>query len=236
MKKGFVFVLIFIIQLTLATAAKAQQLGGRWDFGLSSHYTQEFFREKFTNTSTGPALITYKNERSKLAFGGGVWAERRMSEHLALLMQLDYHYTRVDAWLMVGAISKAGNNLDFTERSQSLAANLKGRWYFNPRSNLRWFVDAGVKADRIFRFRHKYWRYDFKQSNPPLFNAVVPGLVLGAGARWKRLGLSAEYQRYILNDAYTDLLAVGESQGKMRRDLARQNVTLTATFSLAKRP
>lgn len=234
MNKAFPFLLIAIIALT--PALSAQQLEKPWDFGISSHYTQEFFREKFTNTASGSALVTYKNERSKVAFGGGVWAERRMSGHLSLLAQLNYHYTRVDAWLMVGAISKAGNSLDFSERSQSLAASLKARWYFNPQSKVRWFVEAGTKADRIIRFRHKYWRYDFKQSNPPLLNAVVPGLVVGAGARWKRLGLAAEYQRYILNDAYTDLQAAGESQAKMRRDLSRQNVTLTATFSLPRRP
>nr|WP_295933838.1 hypothetical protein [uncultured Dyadobacter sp.] len=230
------FVLFLISNVTLATMAGAQQSDGRWDFGVSSHYAQEFFREKFTNTAFGPALITYKNERSKVAFGGGFWAERWMSRHLSLLAQLDYHYTRVDAWLMTGAISKAGNNLDFTERSQSLAASLKGRWYFNPQSKVKWFAEAGTKADRIVRFRHKYWRYDFKQSNPPLYNAIVPGLVVGAGVRWRRLGVAAEYQRYVLNDAYTDLLAAGESQGRMRRDLSRQNVTLTATFSLARRP
>lgn len=224
---------------TLILAASAlptqAQTPNRWDFGLGAHYSQEFYRQKITSFYNEPHTFSTKEEKSHVAWGVGLWAERRIGVAFSLLGQLDWHYASVKNWFMVSAVSKVGGVRDFKETYQSLAMAAKGRWYVLPKSSSGLFLEAGMKADQMVRFRFQDKRIaDVKEWAPQNFNAVVPGVLAGLGWKAGRVTLTAEYQHFIWNDAFTGKLAVAESYSFFRRELFRQNVSVTAACSLSR--
>jgi hypothetical protein len=221
------FTLLFA--LTLA-AAQGQH---RWNYGLGGHYATEHYSQTVRSYQADPSAADRERIVASFAMGTGIWVERRIGMMLGLLSQLDYHVVSVNRAFLNPFIIKVGGGKPYSEWHNSIALSIAGRLYAPSKSKFKFHLDAGLKVDRIIRYRQRYAVFDFKEWNPIFLNANVPAWSAAVGLQHGRVGLSVGYQNYWMAKFDKKILN-SDRQMLAIRNFSRQNVTMHVNVRLNK--
>ncbi|MCF0075215.1 hypothetical protein LZD49_32330 [Dyadobacter sp. CY261] len=223
---------LFLMTNLIACVTSVAQVPQNWNYGLNAEYSFEKFDQTF-NHLAGDLPDERGSARSAYAIGGGFWFERRFNRIASLYSKLSFHSLQVNDQLLQYSISKVGGGKQYREWHNSLALAVAGRFYLSHGKNAKIFVDGGLKADRIIRFRHQYADLDFHSWNPESFNALVPAWIGAIGVKMDRFIFSAEYQDY-WGDALTDKATLYDQSSFIQRQISRKNISLNLSFQINK--
>jgi hypothetical protein len=224
---------LLLMPTVLFTTSAYAQAPSRWNYGISTHYSFEKYNMTYNTLHVDRPDVEYKNSaKSAFAGGGGVWAERRVGNLIALYTRLDYHSVRIDDEFFSGWYIKVGGGRPYQEWHRSLSLAIHARFYIPAKSKFKVHLDAGLKTDRMIIFRSRYSHFDFREWNHRYFNDLVPGWVGGLGVQYGRVGLSLEYHDFPWNDALTKQMADNLRLGHLRQHADRNNFTINTTFRL----
>jgi hypothetical protein len=170
---------------------------------------------------------------SPFNFGGVLWVERKLSPTWSLVPQFGYQIVHVKDNVLSGGLSKSGSGDDIKETHHYASIALHLRKYFQLASKWELFADAGVKADRLVRFKNEYWRYKNETWKPTILNNIDPAIAYAAGIGQGRWAFSVEYQ-YFLGTPLVKKYRGESVPNGVRTHLERQNLAIKAEFTIVK--
>ncbi|KAA0988728.1 porin family protein [Dyadobacter aurulentus] len=235
MKRNLLYGLAALLLLKIAAPDPAySQKVKKWNYGVLAGLTSERFKVVKSDKYQNQILSTYTSTATSwLNFGGALWAERKLLSTWAAIPQIGYEFVHVQDNVLTGATKKSGNGSDFKETHHYLSLALHLRKYFLNNANLRLFVDGGVKADRLVRFKNEYWRYKNETWKPTTLKNIDPALLVAAGVKQGRWAVSAEYQ-YFLGMPLVKKYRGDLSPNGVKTNLERQNMSIRAAFTVFK--
>lgn len=170
----------------LVTAQKIKD----WDFGISAELGRDYFDRDYP-----PYLDQYDMQRSfqsNYSWGVGIWTERHLNTRFSGIARISYIQKGMRP-NQYGEASRAGGVL-IKERHHHFIADIGGRWYINPTSTIKTFIDvkAGVNGFMaIDIYEHRDGKFTNKANYG--YNRWQPVALVAAGVAWKRFALSLEY-------------------------------------------
>ncbi|MCE7072563.1 PorT family protein [Dyadobacter sp. CY327] len=224
---------MLLLQIAIPYPTYSQKVK-KWNYGALAGLTSERFKVTQISKYQNEILSTYTYAATSwVNFGGALWAERKLFSTWALVPSVGYEFVHVQDNILTGGIQKSGSKSDFKETHHYLSLAIHLRKYFSNNSSVKLFVDGGLKADRLIRFKNEYWRYKNETWKPTILNNINPALVVAAGVKQGRWAVSAEYQYFLgtpLVKRYRgDLMPNG-----VKTNLERQNVSIRAAFTVCK--
>jgi hypothetical protein len=160
--------------------------------------------------------------QSNYSWGVGAWAERHLNSRFSGIVRTNYIQKDIDPTIYTEA-SRTANKWFFKEKHHHIVADVGGRWYVNPNSKVKIFLDVKMGAD-VFIAIDMYEGNDGKITSSDNFgyNRWQP-LALGAtGVNWKRFALFIEYNR--------DLKRATKSGNET--SMLRQGLSVKTSFAL----
>ena len=199
----------------------AQKLNG-WDFGISAELGRDYYdRDYPVEYDKYPDMR--RSFQSNYSWGIGIWTERHLNAKFSGIARINYMQKDMhpDEY---GEPSRAGGWF-IKEKHHHFIADIGGRWYINPNSTIKTFIDlkAGVYG---FMAIDIYESQNGKRTNRSLYgyNRWQPLALAAAGVTWKRLALSLEYS--------TDLKRA--EKRAYETSILRQGITVKAAFTVIK--
>lgn len=185
------FCLLLIVCMPVITRAQPAR---KWEFGISAEWGKDYYNKKYDKEySTIPGLI--HNFSSNYSWGAGIWAERTFTPHLSALASLEYARKDIHPDMFYSP-SRTADKYFIRERHHRGSAGIGARWYINPRSALRFFVDARVGVNALI-VANLFEAKDGKYAHWDAFgyDRFAPAVSGAVGVKWKRLALMAEYDK-----------------------------------------
>lgn len=192
-----------------------------WDFGISAELGKDYYDRKYPPEYDRFVDMT-RSFQSNYSWGVGAWAERHLNSRFSGIVRANYIQKDIDPTIYTEA-SRTANKWFFKEKHHHIVADVGGRWYVNPNSKVKIFLDVKMGAD-VFLAIDMYERNDGKITSSDNFgyNRWQP-LALGAtGVNWKRFALFIEYNR--------DLKRATKSGNET--SMLRQGLSVKTSFAL----
>lgn len=193
-----------------------------WDFGISAEFGKDFYDRKYPQFYDKYPDMR-RNFQSNYSWGIGIWTERHLNVRFSGIGRVNYIQKDMhpDEY---GEPSRAGGSF-VKEKHHHVIADIGGRWYINPNSIIKTFIDIKAGVD-YFMVIDLHERQDGKYTNWAIYgyNRLQPVASGAAGVMWKRLALSLEYNRDLKRS---------ESSGNTT-SILREALTVKASIAITK--
>jgi len=185
--------LVAVIIFCMPLLVTAQQIKN-WDFGISTEFGKDYYDRNYPSEyDKYPDLR--RSFQSNYSWGVGMWTERHLNARFSGIARINYMQKDMhpDEY---AEPSRTASQWFIKEKHHHVIADIGGRWYINPNSRIRTFIDlkAGING---FMAIDMYEIQMGKITNKSLYgyNRWQPIALAAAGVAWKRLALSIEYNR-----------------------------------------
>ena len=209
------FLTFFISQLCLGQNRK-------WDFGVSAELGRDYYDRRY------PAFYDkysglLRSFVSNYSWGMGIWTEKHLNRSFSGLARINYMQQDIHPDIY-GEPSSTGRSFN-KEKHHHIIADIGGRWYVNPNSKIKIFVDAKMGANAFLAI-DLYEYNDGKSTNKNIFgyDRWQPVAAGAAGVNWKRIALMLEYNRDLKR---------AEKHG-YDTNILRQGLTVKTSFAIIK--
>lgn len=182
-----------VIIIGMSQTVNAQK-GHNWDVGISAELGKDYFDRRYASYyDQFPDMV--RSFKSNYSWGAGIWAEKHFNRSLSGLVRVNYIQSDMqpDAY---GQPSRTANKLFYKEKHHHFIADVGGRWYVNPNSKMKFFLDLKVGADAFIAI-DIYEQNDGKSTIKDIYeyNRWQPLALAALGVNWKRVSLCVEYNR-----------------------------------------
>ncbi|MCF0052987.1 hypothetical protein LXM25_23160 [Dyadobacter sp. LJ53] len=187
-------ILMVISLLTLSTFQLCAQQASHWEAGVQLEHGRDWYDREYYDWGELPNGYI-ENFPSYYSRGAGIYAERVISPRLSALAQISYSQKKmfVD---MYGETSRTAGSWITKEMHHRGAIDAGVRWYVNPNSKVRFFVDGKVGANMFIAAVQKEARLgNIVNHNAFGYDRVTPVVSGSIGVKWQRLSVSAEYRQ-----------------------------------------
>ncbi|MCE7067941.1 hypothetical protein [Dyadobacter sp. CY326] len=185
----------FLLSLILAFVSQARaQQASRWEFGVQLEHGRDWYNRKYYDWGELPNGYI-KKFPSYCSRGAGFYAERVINSRLSALAQISYSQKKmyVDVF---GETSRTAGKWITKEMHHRGAFDAGMRWYVNPKSKIKLFVDGKVGANMFIAAVQGEARLGNIVTNDAFgYDRVIPVASGSIGAKWRRLSISAEYRQ-----------------------------------------
>ncbi|NIJ51447.1 hypothetical protein [Dyadobacter arcticus] len=184
-------ILSAIITISLSQA-QAQQ-NNSWEFGIQAEYGNDWYHRAYYEWESLPNgyIQDFPSYHSR---GVGIFAERILNSQFSLLGQLNYTQKKMPVD-MFGERSATGARWVTKEVHHRGSADIGLRWYVNPKSQLRFFVDGKLAANILIAAVQRVEGFgNVATWNAFGYDRIAPTVSGSAGIKWKRLAISVEYR------------------------------------------
>ncbi|MCF0052988.1 hypothetical protein LXM25_23165 [Dyadobacter sp. LJ53] len=184
-------VFLLLGSIVFSLSAFAQQQAPRWGFGIQGEYGRDWYhKEDAPSGSYEGSIIDFSSNRS---WGAGFYFERSLNPRWSVLGQVGYAQKKVHPQLFHMYNQTTAHYLSEVHHRGAVDAGL--RWYVNPQSKFRFFVDGKVGTNVfISAVRQENTHGRIVHSNVFGFQRVAPVASVSLGIKWSRLTISAEYR------------------------------------------
>lgn len=180
--------------LTVSVFPTTAQRAARWEIGVQLEHGRDWYDRKYYNWSELPDGYI-KNFPSYYSHGASFNAERVINRHFSALLQASYLQKKmyVD---MFGETSRTASSWITKEMHHRGTIDAGIRWYINPKSKIKLFVDGTVGANMFIAAVQREARLGNIVSHDAFsYNRINPFASTSIGAKWQRLSISAEYRQ-----------------------------------------
>ncbi|TLV00673.1 hypothetical protein [Dyadobacter luticola] len=170
------------------------QKTARWEFGAQVDLGKDWYHRNYYGLESIPNGYI-QNFPSYHSTGAGIFAERVLNQKFSLLGQLNYLQKKMPAD-MFGERSSTGSRWVTKEIHHRGAVDFGLRWYVNPKSQIRFFVDGKLGANMLVAAVQHVEGFGKVVTRDAFgYRRVNPVGSASAGVKWRRLAISAEYRR-----------------------------------------
>lgn len=199
------------------------QKGHSWDVGVSAELGKDYFDRRYAPYyDQFPDMV--RSFKSNYSWGAGIWVERHFTQSFSGLARLNYMQgdMRTETY---GEPGRTGNKMFVKEKHNHIITDVGGRWYVNPNSAIRMFVDFKVGANAFVAI-DLYEKNDGKYTIKDVYgyNRWQPLALAAIGVNWKRVSLCLEYNR--------DLKRAEKSDNETT--ILRQGLSIKTSFSIVR--
>jgi hypothetical protein len=191
MKKLVSIMLVIITGMPLVSSA---QRVNRWNLGISAEFGQDDYDRKYPAAyDKYPDLE--RRFRSNYPWGVGIWMERYLNRSFSGLARVNYMQKDMHP-NTYGEPSRTTGQWFIKEKHHYMTADVGGRWYVNPNSKIRIYIDVKMGVSGFVAI-DTYEERAGKSTITGLygFDRWQPLGLAALGVNWKRLALSLEYNR-----------------------------------------
>lgn len=220
MKKLILMIALLISGLPLLVAAQHIK---QWELGLSTEFGKDFFDRSYPSEYDEYPFLR-RSFQSNYSWGAGIWAERHLNSRFSAIGRINYVQKDMNPD-EYGEPSRTANKSFTKEKHHSIITDIGARWYLNPKSALKMFVDVKAGANTLIAI-DLYEINDGRINNKGIFgyNHWQPVAQAAIGVYWRRSALSLEYNRDMRRS---------ESPGNVT-SILRQGLTVKTAFALIK--
>ncbi|MHA4736888.1 hypothetical protein [Dyadobacter sp. MSC1_007] len=192
-----------------------------WDFGISAELGKDYYDRRYAPEYDRFIDMT-RSFQSNYSWGVGTWAEKHLNRSFSGMVRANYIQKDIDPTIYTEA-SRTANKWFFKEKHHHIVADVGGRWYVNPNSKIKIFLDVKMGAD-VFIAIDMYEHSDGKITSSDNFgyNRCQPLAMGAAGVNWKRFALFIEYNR--------DLKRARQSGNET--SMLRQGLSVKTSFAI----
>jgi len=183
----------FLFLLTICTSLDARAQA-RWELGIQLEHGRDWYDREYYEWGELPNGYI-GNFPSYYSRGAGFYAERVINPNFSALAAISYQQKKmyVD---MFGEASRTAGSWITKEMHHRGAIDAGVRWYVNPKSKIRLFVDGKLGANMFIAAIQKEARLrNIVKRNAFGYDRVTPVASGTIGAKWGRLSVSAEYRQ-----------------------------------------
>jgi hypothetical protein len=220
MKRLILMMTVIIFSMPLLVTA--QQIK-EWDFGISAEFGKDYYDRNYPSEYDKYPDMR-RSFQSNYSWGVGIWTERHLNARFSGIVRINYMQKDMhpDEY---GEPSRTANKWFIKEKHHHVIADIDGRWYINPNSKIKTFIDVKAGVNGLMAI-DLYEHQDGKSTNRAIYgyNRWQPIALVAAGVTWKRLALSLEYNRDLKraeNSVYVN-------------SILRQGLTVKTSFAVLK--
>jgi hypothetical protein len=184
---------LFTFLFIIAAFGLRAQAQARWEIGVQLEHGRDWYHRKYYNWTELPKGYI-ENFPTYYSRGAGIYAERIINPRFSALVQISYLQKKmyVD---MFSEASRTASSWITKEMHHRGALDAGVRWYVNPKSKIKLFVDGKVGANMFISAVQKEARLGNIINHDAFgYDRVTPVASGSVGAKWQRLSVSAEYR------------------------------------------
>lgn len=183
----------FLFLLTICTSLDAQAQA-RWELGIQLEHGRDWYDREYYEWDELPNGYI-GNFPSYYSRGAGFYAERVINPQFSALAQISYFQKKMHVDMFDEASGTHGGWIT-KEMHHRGAIDAGVRWYVNPKSKIRLFVDGKLGANMFIAAVQKEARLGKIISHDAFgYDRVTPVASGTIGAKWRRLSVSVEYRQ-----------------------------------------
>ncbi|MCF2496606.1 hypothetical protein [Dyadobacter chenhuakuii] len=187
--KSITFVFLLTICTSLQTQAQA-----RWELGIQLEYGRDWYDREYYNWVERPSGYI-ENFPSYYSRGAGFHAERVINPQFSALAQISYFQKKMHVDMFDEASGTHGGWIT-KEMHHRGAIDAGVRWYVNPKSKIRLFVDGKLGANMFIAAVQRGTSLDDIVNHDAFgYDRITPFATGTIGAKWQRLSVSVEYRQ-----------------------------------------
>jgi hypothetical protein len=186
----------FLLFLLSAFASQTYAQQARWELGVQLEHGRDWYDREYSNWEELPNGYI-QNFPSYYSRGAGFYAERIFNSRFSALAQISYQQKKmyVD---MFAEPSSTGGRWITKEMHHRGAFDAGIRWYVNPKSKIKLFVDGKVGANMFFSAVQRAEGFGNVVKHDAFgYDRITPVSSASLGARYGRFTFSAEYRQDI---------------------------------------
>ncbi|SKB61681.1 hypothetical protein [Dyadobacter psychrophilus] len=186
-------IILLFASIVFSFSAIAQQAPG-WELGIQLEHGRDWYNREYYDWGELPNgyIESFPSHYSR---GVGFYVERVVNSRLSALAQISYQQKKmyVD---MYDETSRTHGGWITKEMHHRGAFDAGIRWYVNPKSKIRLFVDGKVGANMFIAAVQREARLgNIVINNAFGYDRVIPVASGSIGAKWQRLSVSVEYRQ-----------------------------------------
>ncbi|MCE6988286.1 hypothetical protein [Dyadobacter sp. CY323] len=186
------FILLLGIIAGCFYQVQAQQ--AEWEFGIQAESGRDWYHREYYNWETLPGGYI-PNFPSYRSVGTGFFAERVLNPNLSVLGQIGYVRKKMPVDVFAEASRTFGKWIS-KEMHHRGAIDIGMRWYINPKSQIKLFVDGKLGANMLIAAVQRVEGFGNVVTWDAFgYNRINPVASGSVGAKWGRLAISAEYRQ-----------------------------------------
>lgn len=185
----------FLLSLILAFVSQTHaQQAQRWELGIQLEHGRDWYDREYYDWGELPNGFI-ANFPSYYSRGAGFYAERVINPQFSALAQISYFQKKMHVDMFDEA---SGTHASWItkEMYHRGAIDAGVRWYVNPKSKVRLFVDGKLGANMFIAAVQREARLGNIVTNDAFgYDRIIPVASGSIGAKWQRLSISAEYRQ-----------------------------------------
>ncbi|WP_026630493.1 hypothetical protein [Dyadobacter alkalitolerans] len=183
----------FVFLLTICTSLHAWAQA-RWELGFQLEHGRDWYNRKYYYLGELPGGYI-QNFPTYYSRGAGIYAERVISPRLSALTQISYQQKKMYVDMLAEASRTHGSWIT-KEMHHRGAIDAGIRWYVNPKSKIRLFVDGKVGANMFIAAVQKEAGLGNIVNHDAFgYDRISPVATGSIGTKWQRLSVSVEYRQ-----------------------------------------
>lgn len=184
----------FILLLGIIAFGFCAQAQARWELGIQLEHGRDWYDREYYNWGELPSgyIQNFPTYHSR---GVGIYMERVINPRLSALGQISYQQKKmyVD---MFDETSRTHGSWITKEMHHRGAIDAGVRWYVNPKSKIRLFVDGKLGANIFIAAVQREASFGNIVNHDAFgYDRITPFATGTIGAKWQRLSVSAEYRQ-----------------------------------------
>lgn len=218
-----------LVSQTLTFAQKQK----KWNVGISAGYGRDYFFKKFhgPKNEIPPGSITHFHSFNSLKLD--LYVERFLRPRLSAKVKVEYSVLEMPNHVMFDITSFGWFPKNERHHWGSAAIGIRG--YLKSKMPFKIFADLAAQGDYFLGSKTFPAGYEHKFSrDTENYYRFVPSINAGAGIRWKRFTLTADYQMNVARTFAIDNPKIYNNPKHLKRSITRQGISLKATFLLSK--
>ncbi|SDE30864.1 hypothetical protein SAMN04487996_104317 [Dyadobacter soli] len=226
--------IIMTIYISCLTPELAAQNTSKWEFGVAAglgrtYYDRNYYEDSRKFKDDGGGYISHF--KSNYVWGTGLWVERHINARFSGLLQFAYHQTDI----LPDVFSQWYDSGFWYARETHHHARAESgiRWYINPRSKFKLFIEAKAGIEKFLTVtEHPFYEEKLIIRDAFGYDLVLPVASATAGIKWRRFALAADYGQDILGARRDDPEKFGPLPEKA--EIKTKRITVKATFTIFK--
>ncbi|MCF2491234.1 hypothetical protein [Dyadobacter sp. CY347] len=183
----------FLFLLTICTSLHAWAQA-RWELGVQLEHGRDWYDREYYNWGELPSGYI-ENFPTYYSSGAGIYAERVINPRLSALGQISYQQKKMHVDMFDEASRTHGSWIT-KEIHHRGALDAGIRWYVNPKSKIRLFIDGKVGANMFIAAVQREAKLDDIVNHDAFgYDRITPFATGTIGAKWQRMSVSAEYRQ-----------------------------------------
>lgn len=226
--------IIATIYISTLSGKLTAQSAARWESGISAdlgrtYYHRKYYKDSRQHQQDINGYISHF--QSNYVWGAGFWVERHFNPKFSALMQLAYHQTDIlpdlfSQWYDSGFWYAR-------ETHHHGRAEVGMRWYVNPRSKFRFFVEAKAGAEKFLAAtEHPFYEEKLVIRDAFGYDRILPVASAAVGIKWRRFALMADYERDLMSARRDDPEKLGFKWEEAK--IMTRRIMIKATFTIFK--